>query len=186
MTAKIEPMATVADLDVMPRDTNRYEIVEGEILVSRAPSLLHQSVSGNLFASIKNYLRQNPVGEIWATPGVIFNDFNGVIPDLVFVNTERRNEIAAGERITGAPDLIIEIISPGPDNEKRDRVIKLQQYAKFGVKEYWIVDPASRTVDIYRLEGQVLHLAETLGEGDDISSPVLPGYTCRIADIFRF
>ena len=186
MTAKIEPMATVADLELMPQDTNRYEIVEGEILVSRAPSLTHQRVSGVLFVSIRNYLSQNPIGEIFATPGVIFNDFNGVVPDLVFVSNERRKEIASGERIMGAPDLVIEIISPGPDNETRDRVIKRQQYARFGVKEYWIVDPATRTIDVYHLVTESLNLAATLAEDDDITSAVLPGYSCRVADIFRF
>jgi len=186
MTAKIDPMLTVADLEVMPDDGNRYEIIEGEIVVSRAPGLTHQSVSGNLFASIKNYLTQNPVGEVWATPGIVFNDFNGVVPDLVFVSAERRKEIAAGERITGAPELVIEIVSPGSENERRDRVIKRQLYAKFGVKEYWIVNPESRGIDIYRLEGQTLKLAATLGEDDDITSPLLPGYSCKVASIFLF
>ena len=186
MTAKIDPMLTVADLEVMPDDGNRYELIEGEILLSRAPGLTHQSVSGDLFASIKNYLTQNPIGEIWATPGVVFNDFNGVVPDLVFVTAERRNDIAAGERITGAPELVIEIVSPGSENERRDRVIKRQLYAKFGVKEYWIVNPASRVIDIYRLEGKTLKLAATLREDDCITSPLLPGYSCKVASIFRF
>jgi Uma2 family endonuclease len=186
MATKIEPMLTVADLDVMPEDNNRYEIIEGELLVSRAPSLLHQSVSGKLLASILSYLIQNPIGDTWATPRVIFNEFNGVVPDLVFVSKKRRNEIAAGDRITGAPDLVVEIVSPGPDNERRDRVIKRQQYARFGVREYWIVDPAGRTIDIYCLEGHVLNLAATFGEDGDISSVVLPGYSCRVGDVLRF
>ena len=185
MTARIEPALTVADLEVMPDDGNRYEIIEGEIQVSRAPGLTHQSVSGNLFTSIKDYLRSEPIGEVWATPGIIFTDFNGVGPDLVYVSNERRRDIATGERITGAPELVIEIISPEIDNERRDRVIKRQLYAKFAVKEYWIVDPVSRVIDIYRLEGETLKLAATLGEDDELTSPVLPGYSCKVASIFR-
>ena len=186
MTAKIEDVLTVADLDLMPDDANRYEIIEGEILVSRAPGLTHQSVFGNLFNGIKNYLSENPLGEVWATPGVIFDDFNGVIPDLVFVTAKRRKDIASGERITGAPELVIEILSPGTENERRDRFIKLKLYAKFGVKEYWLVNPASRGIDIYRLSGRTLKLAATLGEDDEITSPLLPGYSCKVASVFRF
>ena len=186
MNAKIEDVFTVADLDLMPDDGNRYELIEGEILVSRAPGLTHQGVSGNLFYGIKNFLTDNPLGEVWATPGVIFDDFNGVMPDLVFVSAERRSEIAAGERVTGAPELVVEILSPGTVNERRDRVTKLKLYAKFGVKEYWLVNPASRSIDIYRLSGRTLKLAATLGEDDEITSPLLPGYSYKLASIFRF
>ena len=185
MNAKIEDVFTVADLDLMPDDGNRYELIEGEIVVSRAPGLTHQSVSGNLFNGIKNFLTENPLGEVWATPGVIFDDFNGVMPDLVFVSAERRKEIAAGERVTGAPELVVEILSQGTVNERRDRVTKLKLYAKFGVKEYWLVNPASRSIDIYRLSGRTLKLAATLGEDDEIISPLLPGYSCKLASIFR-
>ena len=185
MNAKIEDVFTVADLDLMPDDGNRYELIEGEIVVSRAPGLTHQSVSGNLFYGIKNFLADNPLGEVWATPGVIFDDFNGVMPDLVFVSVERRREIAAGERVTGAPELVVEILSPGTVNERRDRVTKLKLYAKFGVKEYWLVNPASRSIDIYRLSGRTLKQAATLVEDEEITSPLLPGYSCKLASIFR-
>ena len=185
MATKIDPMLTVGDLDLMPDDNNRYEIVDGEILVSRAPTLTHQRICRKLLVSIEKYLSENPFGEIWPTPGVVFNDFNGVVPDLAFVTNKRRNEIVSGDRITGAPDLVIEIVSPGPDNERRDRVVKRQQYARFGVREYWIVDPAGRTIDIYNLEGLDLKLAATFGEDDDIISVVLPGYSCRAGDFFR-
>ncbi|MCA1594489.1 MAG: Uma2 family endonuclease [Acidobacteria bacterium] len=84
MSAKIEPLLTVADLDAMPDDGNRYELFEGEIFVSRAPSLSHQRVLGNLHAILRAYLDQNPIGEILLTPGVIFDEFNSAIPVTVF------------------------------------------------------------------------------------------------------
>ena len=121
MARPIEPLLTVADLDCMPDDGNRYEVIEGVIQVSRAPGLTHQRVLGKLLTSFALYFIQNPVGEILATPGVILSDFNGVIPDLVFISHELRDEIALGERITGAPEIVIEIVSPGADNERRDR-----------------------------------------------------------------
>jgi Uma2 family endonuclease len=183
MATHIEPLLTVADLDIMPDDGNRYELIEGEIFVSRSPSLMHQSVSGNLFRSIDTYLMQSPIGRLWTTPGVIFSEFSGVIPDLVFVSHQRRNEVASGDRITGAPDLVIEIVSPGVENERRDRLAKRQLYGKYGVKEYWIVDFEKRTIEVYRLQEQILQLQSLLTEKDEITSSVLPGYRAKVETI---
>lgn len=169
----------------MPEDGNRYEIIEGELFVSCAPNLYHQSVSGNLFFAIKNYLVQNPIGSVWATPGVIFSELSGVVPDLVFVSNERKGEIALGERISGAPDLVIEIISQGAENERRDRVAKRQLYGKHGVKEYWIVDPSARTIEVYLLDGQTLTSRAEYMEQDDLTSSLLPGFSCKVETLFR-
>jgi Uma2 family endonuclease len=185
MSAQIEPLLTVNDLDAMPDDSNRYEIIEGELFVSRAPSLDHQRISGNVFAALRTYIDQNPVGEIITTPGVIFSDFNGVIPDLVFISHERRGEIATGDRITGAPDLVIEILSPGAENERRDRTAKRQLYGKYGVREYWIVIPAKREIEVYFLSGHTLKLNARLTEEDDLTSSLLPGLSCKVESIFR-
>jgi Uma2 family endonuclease len=184
MATNIDSLMTVADLDLMPDDGNRYEVIEGELFVSCSASLTHQSVSGNIFRSIDTYLLKNPIGKLWATPGVIFSELNGVIPDLVFVSHERRPEIASGERITGPPDLVIEIVSPGAENQRRDRIAKLQLYAKYGVKEYWIVDFEKRTIEVYQLLGQTLELQSILTEKDEITSSVLPGYSCKVETIF--
>ena len=184
MATHIEPLLAIADLDSMPDDGNRYELIEGELFVSCSPSLTHQSVAGNLFLSVKTYLIENPIGEIWMTPGVIFSEFSGVIPDLVFVSQERRKEIASGDRIIGAPDLVIEIVSPGAESERRDRLAKRQLYGKYGVKEYWIVDFQKRTIEVYLLQGQMLQLQSPLTEQDEITSSVLPGYRCKLETLF--
>src|SRR5215210_727231 len=107
MSAKIEPLLTIADLDAMPDDDNRYELFEGELFVSRAPSLSHQRVLINLATLIKNYLEQNPIGEVLPTPGVIFDDLNGAIPDIVFISNQQVSNIGTGERIMGAPELMV-------------------------------------------------------------------------------
>jgi Uma2 family endonuclease len=185
MSTQIEPLLTIADLDAMPDDGNRYEIIEGELFVSCVPNLMHQTASGNLLFNIKSYLYRNPIGVVWATPGVIFSEFSGVIPDLVFVSNERRVEIASGERITGTPDLAIEIVSPGAENERRDRIAKRQLYGKHGVKEYWVVDPYQRIAEVYFLEGQILKLQATYSEPDDLISIVLAGFNCKVEAIFR-
>ena len=184
MSTYPETVLTVADLDLMPDDGNRYEMIEGEIIVSRAPGLTHQGISGNLLVSLRFYLNQNPIGKVWATPGVIFDDFNGVIPDLVFVRNERLAEVIADERIKGAPDLAIEIVSPGAENRRRDRIVKKRLYGKFGVKEYWIADPESRTVEIYVLEADDMRLRATMTGQDEITSSVLPGYRFKTESVF--
>ena len=184
MATRIEPLMTIADLDAMPDDEYRYEIIEGELFVSRSPSLTHQTVSGNLFRSIDTYLIDNPIGRIWATPGVVLSEFSGVIPDLVYISHQRRTEIASGDRVTGAPDLVIEIVSPGSENERRDRVAKRQLFGKYGVKEYWIVDFEKRSIEVYQLRGHSMRLGSRLNDKDEITSSVLPGYHCRVETIF--
>jgi Uma2 family endonuclease len=186
MSTRIEPLLTIADLDAMPDDGNRYEIIEGELFVSRAPFLTHQRVSGNLFVRISNYLLEDPIGEVLATPGVIFSEFSGVIPDIVFISNERRGEIASSERITGAPDLIVEIVSPGSENERRDRIAKRQLYGKYGVKEYWVVDPEQRTIEIYARVGRSLKLRIVLQKRDELTTSLFPDFSCKVADIFQF
>ncbi len=184
MSAKIEPLLTSVDLEVMPDDGNRYELFEGEIIVSRAPSLSHQRVLGNIYTEIRDYLHQHPIGEVLLTPGVIFDDFNSAIPDAVFISHERRRRFGSGERIIGAPELLVEIVSPGHENARRDRVVKRQVYGKHGVKEYWIADPENRSVEIYRLKKRTLTLVATLIADDEITSAVLSGFSCKASKLF--
>src|SRR5437773_5378558 len=152
MSVKVDPILTVADLELMPDDGNRYELFAGEIFVSRAPGLPHQSVLRNLLTELTLFLRNQPVGRVWPTPGVVFDDLNAAIPDLVFVSAERISEIAAGEKVTGPPDLAIEIISAGAENERRDGVVKRQACSRFGVRECWVVDRYEQTSEVDCLE----------------------------------
>ena len=185
MGTKIEPLLTVADLDATPDDGNRYELIGGELFVSRAPSIPHQRIVHNLQMALGAYLLDNPVGILIPAPGVIFSDMSGVIPDLVFVSEARQPEIAVGERLTGAPDLVIEVLSPGPENMRRDRVVKRHLYGKYGVQEYWIVDPEQRSVAIYRQRQRSLELIGTCMDHDHISSPLFPDFRLRSLDIFN-
>ena len=184
MSAKVEPILTVSVLDALPDDGNRYELFEGELFVSRAPSLSHQRVLGNLHAILRVYLDQNPIGEVLLTPGVIFDEFNSAIPDAIFSSHQRISEIVSGERIVKAPELVIEIVSPGKENARRDREVKRQVYGKHGVKEYWVADPLNRSLEIYRLKRHNLTLAETLLDEDDVTSSVLPEFKCKARQIF--
>ena len=134
MSAKVDPILTVADLDLMPDDDNRYELFEGEVFVSRAPGLPHQRVLTNLLILFELHLKAHPVAKVWPNPGVIFDNFNAAIPDIVFVSNEHIDAIASGEKVTGAPDLVIEIVPPGVENERRDRMssVKLTVNSEYG------------------------------------------------------
>jgi Uma2 family endonuclease len=186
MSVYTEPPLTIADLDATPDDGNRYELIEGELYVSASPSFFHQDILGNLFTAFKDYLRSNPVGTVTLGVGVIFDDFNGVIPDLVYFSHERRKHILKGERFCGAPEIVIEILSPGASNERRDRHIKRNLYSSRGVDEYWIVDPDTRTIEVYRQrkEGGLESVA-TLQESGDLTTPLLAGFRMRIATLFE-
>lgn len=186
MPLKYEPLLTIADWEALPDDGKRYEVIEGELYMSCAPSLKHQLTLKNLITTIERYLDQNPLGLLIPGPGVMLNEFNGVIPDLVFVRQERLPLIASDERINGAPDLVIEIVSPGTENSRRDRLIKRQLYGKHGVQEYWIVDPEQSSIELHVLQGQILRMTALLSEADEITSTVLPGYHCPVANIFNF
>jgi Uma2 family endonuclease len=185
MSARIEPLLTVADLDACPDDGNRYELVAGELFVSRSPGISHQRVLHNLQLEFGLYLRQNPIGILVPGTGAVFSDYDAVIPDLVFVLNERWAEVVSGTRITRAPDLVVEIISPGSENRRRDLSVKRQLYAKYGVGEYWIVDPESRSVEIYRLTGSGLEKIATMIDSDKITSPLTPGFELSASALFN-
>ena len=184
MSAKVEPILTIEDLEALPDDGNRYELFEGELFASRAPSLSHQRVLMNIAALIRIYLEQNPIGEVLPTPGVIFDNYNSAIPDIVFISNQQIDNIGSDERIYEAPELVIEIVSPGKENARRDREVKRQVYGKHGVKEYWIADPVNKSLEIYRLKRRNLALAETLMDEDDVTSSVLPGFKCKARQFF--
>ena len=186
MTTRTEPLLTMADLEAMPDDGNRYEIIEGELFVSCAPGLTHQRVLGNILFLVLKYLEDKPIGEVLTTPGLILSDYSGVVPDVVFFTNESRERIVSGERLTGAPDLVIEILSSGPENIRRDRVAKRQLYGRHGVPEYWMIDLEHRLVEIYHLQDTSLELIATLQDDNEIVTSALPGFSCTASEIFRF
>lgn len=185
MTATIEPLLTIADWDAIPYDEwHRYEIIEGELFVSCSPGLTHQIVATNLIFRIESFLKKNPIGKVVGTPGLVLSDISGVIPDVVFFRYDQRETIVKDNRLSGPPALVIEIISPGSRNARRDRVAKLNLYAKHGVPEYWIVDPKKLLLERYVWRESALHLVETLTTEDDLTTNALPGFSCPMSEVF--
>jgi Uma2 family endonuclease len=116
---------------------------------------------------------------------LVLGENSGVIPDLVYFSNESQQRVRFGERLRGAPDLVIEILSKGAENTRRDRVVKRQLYANHGVPEYWIIDCQNRAVEIYRLHGRSLELDTIFENEDELSTSSLPGFTCAVSEVFE-
>ena len=175
---------TVADLDRFPDDGLRYEIIDGELFVSRAPGNDHQEVCNLCAAPLTVWNQQTRLGHVLPGVGVIFSATDAVIPDIVWVSRERRAAIEGVDRhLHGAPELVVEVLSPGAANEWRDREAKLALYSHYGVEEYWIIDWRAQTVTIYRHAQGEVRLAAILGREDILTSPLLPGFALPVAQV---
>jgi Uma2 family endonuclease len=176
---------TSADLLLMPDDGNRYEIIEGELYVSKLPSAEHQFVCGQLFRYFQEWNDQSGTGVAFIAPGIVFSDDDDVGPDVVWVSHGRlAGALDHAGHFTRAPELVVEVLPPGKRNEHRDRVAKLALYSRRGVSEYWIVDWMQRLVEVYRREGDALKLTAKLYAEDTIDTPTLPGFSCQVAKLF--
>jgi Uma2 family endonuclease len=182
--SSIEHLITVADLEKYPDDDGkRYELIEGELYVSAAPGLPHQLVLVNLLGAFISYLKINPIGKIVPGAGAVFSNFDAVIPDLVFVSNERWSQIVANDRFSAAPEIVMEVLSPGSENRRRDLMAKRRLYQKYGVQEYWVVDQENHSVLVY-------HYIETdevtFNPSDALTSDLLPGFEIAVEDLFKY
>ena len=176
---------TSSDLELMPHDDKRYEIIDGELLVTRAPHLGHQDACGEIFYYLRAWTRTSGSGKVVVTPGVIFTEVDNVIPDVVWIKSERVEQIVdESGHLIEAPDLAVEVISPGKENQRRDRELKLKLYSTQGVREYWTAHWQLRKIEVYRRESAQLTLKETLHEGDTLTSPLLPEFSCAVDLLF--
>jgi Uma2 family endonuclease len=176
---------TSADLELLPENGTRYEIIDGELYMTRAPHWKHQTTCGRLFTALDIWSNATKSGETSVGAGVIFGDNDDVIPDVVWVSKEKYAAlIDQSGHLTGAPDIVIEVLSAGTENEKRDRELKLKLYSSRGVLEYWIADWRSPQMQIYRRENGLLKLAVTLFVTDVLTSPLLPEFSCPLSQIF--
>jgi Uma2 family endonuclease len=171
----------------MPQiEGERYEIIDGELYVTTQPHFRHQATCDNIIIELGNWSRRTDAGRTFQAPGVIFSTENAVAPDIVWVSKERMPAVLGRNgKLHDAPDLMIEILSPGKANEERDHDKKLKLYSRYGVQEYWIADWRAVTVDIHRHDQDALRLVQTLKSGDELTSPLLPGFACVIDRFFE-
>jgi Uma2 family endonuclease len=177
---------TYDDFLQFPEDGKRHELIDGEHYVAPTPNSRHQAISGNLFGLIWSYLQHHPIGRVFSAPlDVIFSDFDVVEPDVLYLSSQRFAEIETSPWIKGAPNLVVEIGSP--TTRKRDETIKRRLYERFGVDEYWVIDPELDTIKVYRRTTDCYErIAELTVENRDVlTTPLLPGLDLPLAKIFE-
>ena len=175
---------TTSDLELLPDDGRRYEIIDGKLFVTRTPHWKHQSSTTKIGTALTIWSNKTGLGEAAINPGLVFSEGDSVIPDVVWASTERLTTMLdeAGHLIA-APELVVEVLSPGEKNERRDREIKLKLYSTYGVLEYWIAD-RQQQLEIYRRDRALLKLAMTMYADDQVTSPTLPEFRAVVGQFF--
>ncbi len=174
---------TYADYLQTPDDL-RYELIEGELLMTPAPTVYHQWLSKNIEFQLEQFVRKKGIGKVFYAPCDVYVDEENVLqPDIFFISKENEH-IIAEKNIRGAPDLVVEILSES--TAYRDLVQKKRLYARFGVKEYWIVDPGEQSIELFALKKSKLLSVDSYSLNDDLESPLLKDFKLSLADIFRY
>ena len=148
-----------------------------------APNLKHQTVQGNLYYHLRRFITEHELGKLFIAPcDVVLSDTDVVQPDLLFVSRKREHLLSGGDNVRGAPDLVIEILSPA--SADRDQGYKCKLYGRCGVTEYWLVDPIAETVSIHRQRAGVLEATRTFRREQTLRSPLLTGLELHLDDVF--
>jgi len=167
------------DYCAIPNDGKRYELLDGQVHVTPAPSPLHQRLVGRLFRPLSEYFRAP--AEVFVAPiDVILTPHDVVQPDLVVVANPAQ---VSSRAIEGAPLLVIEVLSP--TTTTYDRTTKAQRYAALGIPHYWIVDPEARTVECFRRQEGAYHLVSVFGADDALTLPDCPGLRLDLGALWR-
>ncbi|MBI4330707.1 MAG: Uma2 family endonuclease [Chloroflexi bacterium] len=174
---------TYEDYKNLPEsETKRYELLEGELVVAPSPNEQHQSVSRNLEFLLFQYVKDNNLGTVYYAPFDVHLGENVLQPDIMYISQDRRHVITKDE-IRGAPDLVIEILSPGTAD--KDRGLKRRLYARHGVREMWIVDPEAETIEVARPAKSGFETAGVYKRTETLVSSVLPGFRPDLREVFQ-
>jgi Uma2 family endonuclease len=174
---------THRDLDDLPEEEGiRYEVIDGELYMSSFPFLPHQRAASRLLIIVGSYLENHPIGEVFTSgTKVVLDEPTGVGPDLVYIAKEHLQGLRR-DGFYGAPDLVVEVTSSKPG---LDRVIKYRKYASAGIRNYWIIDPDERTLEVFELEGDEYVLRKTAHDEETLSSSIFPGLQIQLARLWR-
>ena len=175
---------TYEDFVHFPDDGKRHEIIDGEHRVTPSPNTKHQTISLNLTLMLGMHLKEHPIGRLFAAPfDVVLSDIDIVEPDLLYISNARL-DILTTQHVRGAPDLVIEILSPG--TRRFDEITKRKLYERCGVQEYWVVDPELDTIKVYRdVQGGFERVSElSAAHGTALTTPLLPGWAASLVDVF--
>jgi len=172
---------TAAKYLSLPDDGKLYEVLNGELIMAAAPNLRHQEIAGNIYETLKSFVRSKKLGKVYFSPVDVVLGDDLAEPDVVFVSAERK-AIMHQERIVGAPDLVVEVLSLS--TSERDLRYKWDLYARSGVREYWVVNPGAETVEVLTLAKKV-YKRHSLAEGEgNITSKILEGFNVPVRDVF--
>ena len=165
-------------------DEKRYQLLAGELILAPAPKDIHQAIVGHLFVALYQFVNQLGLGWVRVSPyDVVLSRYDVFQPDILFVSNSRAGIITEAN-IQGAPDLVVEVLSPGTAHY--DRGYKRTLYGRHGVLEYWLVDPEAETVEVLTLEDNGLApAAATYCRGDTLASPLLAGLSIDLEPVFR-
>jgi Uma2 family endonuclease len=182
MPAARAPMVTVEDYRNLPETGPRYQLIEGDLHMAPAPNRYHQEISRNLELILGTYLKLNPMGKLYHAPfDVVLGEFDVFQPDILYVSKDRYS-ILTETGAEGAPDLVVEILSP--KTARIDLETKRKMYIRHGVDELWIINPETRAVLIYRPKQDPQHPVETHQEGGVITCPLFPGLRVDTVEVF--
>jgi Uma2 family endonuclease len=174
---------TVEAYRAMPEGPPYYQLVEGELIMSPAPTFFHQVVARNAFRILDDFLRQHRLGEVYFAPiDVYLSDKNVFQPDLFFLSNANKKMIEK-DGIHGGPDLVVEIVSPS--NGALDKRRKLPVYAQYGVKEEWLIEPALEKIHRYEFATDAAKPVRIIENDETFETPLLPGLVISAADVFR-
>ena len=181
VTATTRVRFTYEDYLNTPED-KRYELLDGELIMVSSPNIPHQNTLRELVFCVIRFVKRHDIGEaLFAPTDVVLSNNDVVQPDMLFISRERMS-IITYDNIQGAPDLVVEILSPS--TAQRDLTVKRRLYAKHGVKEYWQVNIDDRQVTVLSLGDNDYEVAAIYGSGETLTSPILPGFTLAIDEIF--
>jgi len=176
--------AEFRNMELDDRDNLLYELINGEIMQRSSPTVRHQRIVRRLVRFLEKYLEEKPLGELFFAPlDVVLDDENVPQPDIFFIQKERDFIIdEAASIVFGRPDLVMEVISPG--TVKNDRIAKKDVYERFGVGEYWLVDPGNATIEVYLLHQNRYAIHAFAAERGLVASTLLQGFSLEVAEVF--
>jgi Uma2 family endonuclease len=181
MSASASAPFTYRDYARLP-DDRRYEVIEGKLFLTPAPRTSHQRICGELFAALREHVRNRDLGEVLIAPcDVVLSETNVLQPDILFVRKSRLSII--GEKyVSLAPDLLVEVLSPG--TKIRDRRLKFTLYARYGVRELWVADGDTRSIEVFENADRRFRLRKRYQAGQILRSKVLPKLRLSVVSIF--
>jgi Uma2 family endonuclease len=183
MLTTLEKPLTYKDYEALPEGAP-YQLIDGELIMTPAPTPLHQNIIGNIYQSLRYFVESQKLGRVFLSPiDVRLTEIDIFQPDLIFVRKEHVAKIGRN-KLNVIPDLVVEVLSPS--NAYYDLTHKKTIYAERGVDEYWIVDPKDETIEIFRRNGDRFQSENFFKDQDILKSRMFPGFTMMLNDVFAF